>query len=233
MELSGMSTMVVMPPAAAARVALAKPSHSVRPGSLTWTWVSTSPGRMTRSPASSSGTPAGTSAWPARSTITPRPMWIEAGRTPSSIITRRLRTTRSATIRASLTGRWRAVVASGADGAGYVPPHLHRQPGRGGGADRADLRRARHRAGLRPVGGGSRRALRPRSPLGRDRSGPGQPVVSRSGSSGQGRGPDPLLGAAPRLGLSVREPGLRGLVPATRCYLHRPARPRHATDGQE
>ena len=32
MLLSGMSTMVVTPPAAAARVAQAKPSHSVRPG---------------------------------------------------------------------------------------------------------------------------------------------------------------------------------------------------------
>lgn len=36
-----MSTIVVTPPAAAARVAVAKPSHSVRPGSLTCTWVST------------------------------------------------------------------------------------------------------------------------------------------------------------------------------------------------
>ncbi len=45
-----MSTIVVTPPAAAARVALAKPSHSVRPGSLTCTWVSTRPGRRTTSP---------------------------------------------------------------------------------------------------------------------------------------------------------------------------------------
>ena len=44
MLLSGMSTSVVTPPAAAARVALAKPSHSVRPGSLTCTWESTRPG---------------------------------------------------------------------------------------------------------------------------------------------------------------------------------------------
>ena len=34
--------------AAAARVAVSNPSHSVRPGSLTCTWVSTSPGRTTR-----------------------------------------------------------------------------------------------------------------------------------------------------------------------------------------
>ena len=37
-ELRGMSTIVVTPPAAAARVAVAKPSHSVRPGSFTCTW---------------------------------------------------------------------------------------------------------------------------------------------------------------------------------------------------
>ena len=43
-ELSGMSRIVVTPPAAAAAVAVAKPSHSVRPGSLTCTWVSTMPG---------------------------------------------------------------------------------------------------------------------------------------------------------------------------------------------
>jgi hypothetical protein len=36
-ELSGMSTTVVTPPAAAARVAVEKPSHSVRPGSFTCT----------------------------------------------------------------------------------------------------------------------------------------------------------------------------------------------------
>lgn len=58
--LRGMSTMVVTPPAAAARVAVANPSQSARPGSLTWTCVSTSPGRSTRSPASSTGTPGGT-----------------------------------------------------------------------------------------------------------------------------------------------------------------------------
>ena len=46
-ELSGMSTSVVTPPIAAARcAAVAKPSHSVRPGSLRCTWVSTMPGRI-------------------------------------------------------------------------------------------------------------------------------------------------------------------------------------------
>ena len=50
-ELSGMSRIVVTPPAAAAAVAVAKPSHSVRPGSLTCTWVSTMPGISTSSAA--------------------------------------------------------------------------------------------------------------------------------------------------------------------------------------
>ena len=55
MLLSGMSIIVVIPPAAAARVAVENPSQSVRPGSLMWTCVSTSPGMMTQSPASSLG----------------------------------------------------------------------------------------------------------------------------------------------------------------------------------
>ena len=46
-----MSTIVVTPPAIAARVAEAKPSHSVRPGSLTCTWLSTRPGSSTSSSA--------------------------------------------------------------------------------------------------------------------------------------------------------------------------------------
>src|SRR3954470_6165229 len=45
-ESSGMSTTVVMPLAAAAAVAVAKPSQSV-PGSLMCTCVSTKPGSMT------------------------------------------------------------------------------------------------------------------------------------------------------------------------------------------
>lgn len=49
---SGMSTIVVIPPDAAACVAVANPSQSVLPGSLTWTWLSTTPGITTRSPAS-------------------------------------------------------------------------------------------------------------------------------------------------------------------------------------
>ncbi len=53
-EFSGMSQIVVTPPAAAARVAVANPSHSVRPGSLTCTCVSTRPGSSARSPRSTS-----------------------------------------------------------------------------------------------------------------------------------------------------------------------------------
>ena len=52
-----MSTIVVTPPAAAARVAVAKPSHSVRPGSLTCTWVSTMPGMSTSSEPSTTSSP--------------------------------------------------------------------------------------------------------------------------------------------------------------------------------
>ena len=53
MILTGMSTMVVIPPAAAAVVAVSKPSQSVlSPGSLTWTWLSTMPGINTREPQS-------------------------------------------------------------------------------------------------------------------------------------------------------------------------------------
>ena len=57
-QFSGMSTIVVMPPAAAASVAVANPSQSVRPGSLTCTCESTRPGSSTSSPArSNTGTP--------------------------------------------------------------------------------------------------------------------------------------------------------------------------------
>lgn len=54
---SGMSTIVVTPPAAAALVAVQKPSQEVRPGSFTWTWQSTMPGITTLSPTSSTFQP--------------------------------------------------------------------------------------------------------------------------------------------------------------------------------
>ncbi len=49
---SGMSKTVVVPPAAAAREPVAKPSHSVRPGSLKWTCASITPGKMVKPVAS-------------------------------------------------------------------------------------------------------------------------------------------------------------------------------------
>ena len=45
-----MSQIVVIPPASAARVAVANPSHSVRPGSLTCTCESTSAGQQRKVP---------------------------------------------------------------------------------------------------------------------------------------------------------------------------------------
>jgi hypothetical protein len=95
MLFSGMSTIVVMPPAAAARVAVSKPSHSVRPGSFTWTCVSTMPGEMTRSPKSRrSIVLAGRSRGPAMRTIVPSSMWRQAALTSLGNTTRLLRNTK-------------------------------------------------------------------------------------------------------------------------------------------
>ena len=96
MLFSGMSRIVVTPPAAAARVAVSNPSHSVRPGSFTCTWVSTTPGRITRSPASISGTPEGTSSNGATRSMRPSATWMHASRTPSGVTTRRPRNRTSA-----------------------------------------------------------------------------------------------------------------------------------------
>ena len=79
-----MSTMVVTPPAAAARVAVGKPSHSVRPGSLTCTWVSTRPGSRATSPRSSTGPVADVGGRrPATAAIRPSKTQTAAGRSPS------------------------------------------------------------------------------------------------------------------------------------------------------
>ena len=96
MLLSGMSTMVVTPPAAAARVAVANPSHSVRPGSLTCTWVSTSPGISTSSSASRTVRTAG-SPEPSGAirTMTPPRTPTSAGMNSPSTSTRSPATTRS------------------------------------------------------------------------------------------------------------------------------------------
>lgn len=61
MALSGMSTTVVTPPKAAARVPVQKPSHSVRPGSLRCTWASTRPGSSIFGEWSTNGVPGGKS----------------------------------------------------------------------------------------------------------------------------------------------------------------------------
>jgi hypothetical protein len=98
--LSGISTIVVTPPAAAARVAVANPSHAVRPGSFTCTWVSTTPGITTSSPTSTTGTLPGADgvAPGATPTILPARIAISAGPTVPPLTTRRLRSTHSSTI---------------------------------------------------------------------------------------------------------------------------------------
>src|SRR6266550_2609025 len=94
-ELSGMSASVVTPPAAAPRVAARQPSHSSRPGSLTWTCASTTPGNTCspRASTSSNALP-----WPGSTTASKRPpaMSTSASRTPSSVTTRPPRIARSA-----------------------------------------------------------------------------------------------------------------------------------------
>ena len=95
-EFSGMSMIVVTPPAAAARVALANPSQSVRPGSFTCTWVSTRPGSNT------SSSPSWITCAPARSfpsgsiaTMDPPETATSRGTNPAVVRTREARITRS------------------------------------------------------------------------------------------------------------------------------------------
>ena len=73
-ELSGMSTSVVAPPSAAASVAETKPSHSVRPGSLMCTWVSTMPGSTYAVSGAWNIRPSGS--WSNGSIPDTRPRWI-------------------------------------------------------------------------------------------------------------------------------------------------------------
>ena len=80
---SGMSTRVVIPPAAAALVAAAKPSHSVLPGSQTCTCESTRPGSSTASGPISMTRGAGARR-PAGSTATMRPSAIPMLRAASA-----------------------------------------------------------------------------------------------------------------------------------------------------
>jgi hypothetical protein len=96
MLFSGMSRMVVTPPAAAARVALSKPSHSVRPGSLTCTCVSTRPGSSTSSSASSTTcAPSSRSDSGTTAAIRPSTTPTQAPVSPAGVTARRARTTRS------------------------------------------------------------------------------------------------------------------------------------------
>src|SRR6516225_6555460 len=96
---SGVSTIVVTPPTAAARVsvssAASNPWRSGRSGGHAHTWVSTIPGSIARSPASSSGQPAGTSSKSTTPMTLPLRTWTEAGRSPRGVTTWRLRITRS------------------------------------------------------------------------------------------------------------------------------------------
>ncbi len=85
-----MSTMAEIPPAAALCVALRNPSHSVRPGSLTCTWVSMTAGITSASPKSCNSAPAGTESQAATASMRPPRTCTEAGPCPN---TRRLRTT--------------------------------------------------------------------------------------------------------------------------------------------
>ncbi len=84
--LSGMSTTVVTPPAAAAAVPVAKPSHSVRPGSSRCTCESTSPGSSTASAGSTVSAPT-SNAW--REETTPSSITTVAGAKASPRKTRR------------------------------------------------------------------------------------------------------------------------------------------------
>ena len=96
MLLSGMSMIVVTPPAAAARVAVAKPSHSVRPGSLTCTWLSTRPGSSTSSsPRSMVSVPSSRDSSGSIATTTPSRTAMQRGTSPARVITLRPRNTRS------------------------------------------------------------------------------------------------------------------------------------------
>jgi hypothetical protein len=90
MLFSGMSTIVVTPPAAAAAVAVANPSQPVRPGSLTCTWLSTSPGSRTSS-AARSAVPGGASSYPVTAVIMPPENSTVAGHSPLGVTTRRAR----------------------------------------------------------------------------------------------------------------------------------------------
>ena len=98
-EFSGMSQIVVIPPASAAAVADAKPSQSVRPGSLTWTCESTSPGSRATSPRSTSAAAPGRAPYSAMDSMVPFRTNTLAAATPPGSATFLDRMTRSGVTR--------------------------------------------------------------------------------------------------------------------------------------
>jgi hypothetical protein len=83
-------------------VAVSKPSHSVRPGSLMWTWVSTRPGISTSSSPSTTSSVASRSE--AKGSIrTTRPSFTPIARStsPTTVITRGARKTTSSIVASS------------------------------------------------------------------------------------------------------------------------------------
>src|SRR6266850_7690446 len=98
-EFSGMSAMVVVPPAAAPRVAASHPSQPARPGSLTCTCASTTPGRTTM-PRASISSRASPVPGATRPMITRSRIMMSASITPSDVTTRPPRIARSATLAA-------------------------------------------------------------------------------------------------------------------------------------
>ena len=96
MLLSGMSRIVVTPPAAAARVAVSNPSHSVRPGSLTCTCVSTRPGSRTSSaPSWTTVSPSRPGSSGSMAAIRPSRTPMQRATSPPAVMTRGARNTRS------------------------------------------------------------------------------------------------------------------------------------------
>jgi hypothetical protein len=100
---SGMSTAVVVPPAASARVPVSKPSHAVRPGSLRWTWASTTPGRTCR-PVASISSRADSSSAGATAAMRPSATPTSARRAPSGATSVPPRTARSSALIPSAPG---------------------------------------------------------------------------------------------------------------------------------
>ena len=95
MLFSGMSTSVVMPPAAAARVAVSNPSQSARPGSLMCTWRVDQARQHDGGPRIDLADAGRCLSAECRTPIADDPpvasMWIVAGRMPSGNTTRSLR----------------------------------------------------------------------------------------------------------------------------------------------